>query len=242
MYHDILCFRLLIGNYLYIQEQPAKLLPQHHHLVLVNGFAGANCPNGSFTLESPIYNGTVSEPIFVLPNVPSSELSNFGATFTSNCTGQSYKVKASFKLPENNSLVLYIDENSLLDGGNGLKNESSIIYPNMLSKPEKGGALFFTLHNLANSTNYFHYFACSEASGKLVPHALRISGSTVLGYLEPFEVETNGQDFIIGFGYRFRSKRFTTPLTMKQGATYVLLVTGDLKKVNASFNVETINY
>lgn len=201
----------------------------------MNGFAG-DCPNGGFTLESPIYNGTVSQPIFVLQNVSSSELKNFGGTFTNNCTGQSEKVQASFKLPENNSLVLWIDAVSLRDGGALLKNESSIFYPNMLSKPEEGGSLLFTLFNLTNfnETTSLDSFTSTDYSGELVAHVLRNSNATTLGYLDKFEVETKGEDII------FSVEDKKAPLQMQQGATYVLLINGDLKKVSPSLRLKLL--
>ncbi|XP_017462532.1 PREDICTED: peptide transporter family 1-like [Rhagoletis zephyria] len=225
------------------KEQPVALLPAHHHVVLVNGFAG-DCPLGGFHLESPLYNGTISQQTFVLKNIPSDQLADFPATFEDLCRkGERYTVQATFtNLTEGASLLLYIDSVGLKQASGRLSVNSSnvVLYAsNVLSKPLEGGALLFTLFNLSHyqsavnqSADGEEVFTSSDHSGELVAHVLRTTASppgpvqqanVTLGYLDKFEVEIKGHDIVMGAG----EKR--AALKLEQGATYVQLISGDLE-------------
>lgn len=159
--------------------------------------------------------------------MPAEDLVSFGGTFTNNCTGQSHTVQASFNLTEESSLLLFIDSISLKDNGSRLKEASSVVYSNMLTKPLEGGSLLFTLFNLTNfnGSTGLNSFTSSDHSGELEAHVLRVSNNVTLGYLDKFEVEIKGHDIIMGVAEK------KAALRLEQGATYVQLITGDLKGV-----------
>ncbi len=217
----------------------------------MNGFAG-DCPLGGFHLESPLYNGTISQQTFVLKNVPSDQLADFPATFEDLChKGERYPVQATFtNLTEGSSLLLYIDSVGLKQASGRFSVNSSnvVLYAsNVLNKPLEGGALLFTLFNLShyqsavNQSADGEVFTSSDHSGELVAHVLRTSSgpaqqaNVTLGFLDKFEVEIKGHDIVMGAG----EKR--AALKLEQGATYVQLISGDLEGVSTQQNCEKLS-
>lgn len=201
-----------------LQEQPVSLLPGHNHVALVNGL---NC---RITVECDFFNGSLSATALTVPNVPKDTLTTFKANFqlidSPTCVGGNYSVFSSFSdnVTDGNGLVLFLSERirqSQLDW---------VVYPNFLAKPSEGGALLFTIFNLKNYSPD-STFREHDKMGSLSAHTLSTQDSTTFGFLDKFEVEVKGHNVEMSVGNR------TTAYKLEQGATYIQVISGDLRGV-----------
>ena len=190
----------------------------------------------------------------LLKNVPADQLADFPVTFNDTCEYELARLnsKATFpRLHEDTTLLFKFDYFSLDHVGKSLSVNSNmvVLYPeNIIRKPLEGGkARLYTLFSLIDHFPFSEegkIFTISGHSSELNVHIISNYTSAyrkekspwwgweTVGYLDPFEIEVgskeNDNQIVMGIGEKHRG----VLKGLEQGATYVQLIYGHLKRVS----------
>lgn len=213
-------------------EQPVKMLGGYNHVGLINSL---NCQVEYDGKLIPPYGANYWE------NIERAKLTTFSGDFrvskgnSSDCTiaEATYTVSnKAFTLVNDEGLVLVISDR-IVQG-----NLDAVVFPNFLSKPSEGGALMFTAFALSNYK--FDNFSITETNDELVHEELSTTaGGISLGFVHKFEVEVKGKDVSMSVGTDTR--KHEQILSLDQGATYFLLVHGDMTGEKNNVKFELVN-
>lgn len=196
-------------------ESPGELVSGHNHAVFVNSY---KCQ-----LE---FSGQLIDVnrVTVFPNVPRENFTTMTFNVKSGidgCTEKSFTVSPSInptQLNDKSNALIFLSEKLVSS-----QTVDAAIFNNTLVKPENGGALLFTVFNLLNYNN--EKFSSTETNQEVVATVVNNGSATeaTFGYLNEFEVEIKGKDVIMSVG------AVKSHLKLDQGASYVQLISGDLK-------------
>lgn len=205
------------------KEAPLAPLANHHHVAYLNGL---NC-NVAFETNLPFGNATF-EPwtIQKFENVDGSLLSSVDMKFTvlpggsgSQCQPGTYSIVAMNASLSGTDSGLFLISPQLYNSGSPLVPFTN--YTNFVSKPDEGGAFMFTMYSLNNLKNGTEFkFGSKNAAAHSLP-----DGQLGDGYLDRFEVEIRSKTSQFTVGTQVNE------LELEQGATYLMLVVGDVDSV-----------
>ncbi|KAH9405939.1 hypothetical protein TYRP_014236 [Tyrophagus putrescentiae] len=207
-------------------ESPGELVSGHNHAVFVNSY---KCQ-----LE---FSGQLIDVnrVTVFPNVPRENFTTMTFNVKSGidgCTEKSFTVSPSInptQLNDKSNALIFLSEKLVSS-----QTVDAAIFNNTLVKPENGGALLFTVFNLLNYNN--EKFSSTETNQEVVATVVNNGSATeaTFGYLNEFEVEIKGKDVIMSVG------AVKSHLKLDQGASYVQLISGDLKDTKAPKSMKAV--